>query len=94
MTLVEHIVGVDGSDNSENGTFVLPDFHLVRDMQINHMYCMAPVPGRSDLIVTGYFNFHLWDIWKGSRACKCMNVNAGAHVRQIVRLEEVNEIVA
>ena len=60
--------------------------------------CITPVPGHSELIVTGHDNgdVHLWDIGdKGARACECMNVNAGVHVRQIVQLEKgVDEIVA
>ena len=64
----------------------------------NKTMCITPVPGHSELIVTGHFNgaVHLWDIGdKGARACECMNVNAGVHVRQIVQFEKrmVDEIV-
>ncbi len=54
----------------------------------NQTTCITPVPGHSELIVTGHLNgdVHLWDIGKGARACECMNVNAGVHVRQIVQL--------
>jgi hypothetical protein len=60
--------------------------------------CITPVPGHSELVVTGdeNGNIHLWDIEdKGVRACECMNVTAGAHVRKIEQLENrVNHIVA
>ena len=64
----------------------------------NRTLCITLVPDHSELLVTGHSKggVHLWDIGdKGARACDCMNVNAGVHVRQIVRLEKrVNEIVA
>jgi hypothetical protein len=60
--------------------------------------CITPVPGHSELLITGHEHggVHLWDIGdKGARARECKNVNAGVHVRQIVRLEEkVNAIAA
>ncbi|CAM5998920.1 unnamed protein product [Sphagnum balticum] len=64
----------------------------------NETMCSAPVPGHSELLVTGHKNgdVNMWDIGdKGERPCECMNVTAGGHVRQIVRLEKsVNKIVA
>ena len=44
--------------------------------------CITPVPGHSELIVADDNNgaVHLLDIGdKGTRACECMIVNAGAH---------------
>jgi hypothetical protein len=59
--------------------------------------CIAPVPGHSELIVTGnkYGAVRLWNIGdKGTHACECVNLNAGGHVRQIVELEgRVDKIV-
>jgi WD40 repeat protein len=54
--------------------------------QVEHTICMGdderskingitPVPGHSELFVTGHDNgaVHLWDIEKGARACECMH---------------------
>jgi WD40 repeat protein len=59
---------------------------------------IMPVPDHSELLVTGHYNgaVHLWDIGnKGARACECMNVKAGVHVRRIVQFaNSVDKIVA
>jgi WD40 repeat protein len=62
--------------------------------QINNI---KSVPGHSELIVSGHEDgtVHLWNIEKGSESRECINLNAGVHVRQILRLEGwVSEIVA
>jgi WD40 repeat protein len=72
------------------------EVHTIRT-GCNMICCFTPVPGHSELIVTGHDNgdVRLWDIDKGARAWECMNVNAGVHVRQIVQLEKcVHAIVA
>jgi len=52
----------------------------------SHINCITPVPGHSELLVTGHDNgaIYLWDIGKGARAYECMHANAGVHVRQTV----------
>jgi hypothetical protein len=71
--------------------------HTIRGLD-DSIWCITPVPGHSELLVTGHESgdVHLWDIGdKGVRAYECMNVNAGVHVRRIMRLEKrVDEIVA
>ncbi len=59
--------------------------HTIRtgDDDSNLTTRITPVPGHSELIVTGHSNgaVHLWDIRsKGTRACECVNANAGVGI--------------